>query len=127
MPAQQAPSGHSGGDQGEDLRLVPQQGEIRDRFAAVGEHHSQIDRDPPGSVTGAPWPKPTQRVCERARQASDIGEIGQQAGTGMADHPPAVGPRRRAWDATRWCARRKCLLAVVTEALDEPQRQFSLT
>lgn len=41
---QQAPSGRSGGDQGEDLCLVPQQGEIRDRFAAVGEHHRQIDR-----------------------------------------------------------------------------------
>lgn len=88
---QQAPGGQGGGDRTEDLRLVPQHGQVRYRLAAVGEHHCQIDRDPAEVVPGATRSKPAQRVRERAGQASDIGEIGQQPGSGMADHPAAVG------------------------------------
>lgn len=86
---QQAPDGGSGGDRAEHLRLVPQQGQVRYRLAAVGERHRKVDRDPPGSC---PVPsQPAQRVREHAGQASDIGEIGQQAGSGVADHPATVG------------------------------------
>jgi hypothetical protein len=88
---QQAPGGRGGGDRAEDLPLVPQQGQVRYRLAAVGEHHCQIDRDPAGVVPGATRSQPAQRARERAGQASDIDEIGQQAGSGMADHPAAIG------------------------------------
>ena len=42
-----------------------------------------------------------QRVGERAGQPGGIGEIGQQPGPGMADHPATVGRDDEAWDATR--------------------------
>lgn len=76
---------------GSNLCLVPQQGQVRYCFAAVGEHHRQIDRDPPGVVPGTARSQPAQPVRERAGQADAIGEIGQQAGSSMADHPAAVG------------------------------------
>ncbi len=88
---QQAPGGRGGGDRAEHLTLVTQQSQVRDRLAAVGEHHPQVDRDPPGIVAGAPWPQSAQRVGEGGGQADGIGEIGQQAGPGVADHSTTVG------------------------------------
>ncbi len=88
---QQAPGGRRGGDGAEHLRLVAQQGQVRYRIAAVGEHDREIDRDPDGIVPGATRSQPTECVREGAGQASDIGEIGQQAGSGVTGHPVTVG------------------------------------
>jgi hypothetical protein len=64
---------------------------VRYRLATVGEHHRQIDRDPPGAVPGATRPQLAQCVRERAGQAGDIGEMGQQAGSAVTDDPATVG------------------------------------
>lgn len=56
----QAPGGRRGGDGTEHLRLVAQQGQVRYRIAAVGEHDREIDRDPAGVMPGATRSQPTQ-------------------------------------------------------------------
>lgn len=75
----------------EHLRLVAQQGQVRCRLAAVGEHDREIDRDPAGAVPGATWSQSTQRVRAGSGQTSGVGEVGQQAGSRVADHPVTVG------------------------------------
>lgn len=61
------------------------------RLAAAGAHHRQIDRHPARIVAGAARPQPMQRTGEGAGQPRDIGEIGQQTGSGVADHSTTVG------------------------------------
>lgn len=42
-------------------------------------------------VSRTPWPQPAQHIVEGGGQAGGIGQIGQQAGAGVADHSMAVG------------------------------------
>jgi hypothetical protein len=88
---QQSPRGGIGRDRAEHLGLVAQQGQVGDRLPAVGQHHRQVHCDPAGGVTGAARSQMAQRVREGRGQASGIGEIGQQTGPGMTDHPATVG------------------------------------
>ncbi len=50
---QQAPGSRRGGHGAERIPLVAQQGRVRCRLTAFGEHHREIDRDPAGVVPGA--------------------------------------------------------------------------
>jgi len=88
---ERTPGGGCGGDRAEHLALVTQDSEVSDGLAAVGEHHGQVDRHPAGGVPRAARPQPTQRAGEGAGQPGDFGQIGQQTGSGMADHPATVG------------------------------------
>ncbi|QIK10200.1 hypothetical protein SLV14_007012 [Streptomyces sp. Je 1-4] len=51
----------------------------------------QVCCDPPRPVPGAARPQVARRVGEGRGQANGVGKIAQQAGSGMADHPRAVG------------------------------------
>jgi hypothetical protein len=59
-------------------------------LAAVGEHHRQVDRDPPWIVTGAARTQPSQNVAEGMRKAIALGEIGKQPRACVTDHPAPV-------------------------------------
>jgi hypothetical protein len=64
----------------------------RDRFAAVGQHHRHIHRDPARIMPALPLPHPGESLAERAGQTGRVREIGEQPGTGVVDHaPPAAG------------------------------------
>ena len=87
---EQPPGRRCRGDRAEHLALVPQHGQIRDRLAAVGEHHREIGGDPARVVAGAAWPKWPQRGGVRAGQPGGIGKIRQQPCPGVTDHPRTV-------------------------------------
>jgi hypothetical protein len=67
----------------------------RARSAVARLHSASITARSTATGPGSrPIPRghwPDRRVRGRAGQASDIGEIGQQAGSGMADRPATVG------------------------------------
>jgi hypothetical protein len=74
----------------EQLRLIAQYGQICDRLSAVGEHHRQIDRDPARIVPAIAAPQRLQCLAEPTGQPCDVGNVGQQPRTDMADHAATI-------------------------------------
>jgi len=78
----------------EQLRLIPQHRQIRDRLTAIGEHHGDIDGHPTRIMTGFPAPQRSQRLTETAGQARHVGDVGQQTGAGVPNDPFPVRHNR---------------------------------
>jgi hypothetical protein len=78
----QALRGRVRGERSEQLRLVAQHRQVRDRFTAVGEHHRQVHRDPGRVVHTAPLPQAAESLTVRTGQP--------------AEGRPAACPRRAA-------------------------------
>ena len=91
MPVQQPPRGRIRGHRPEQFRHPAQHRQVGDRLTAVGEHRGHVDRDPAPVMTTGPTPRHRKGFTEPAGQPGHIGDIGQQPGTGMADHTPTVG------------------------------------
>jgi hypothetical protein len=65
--------------------LVPQDRQVRDRLAAVSDHHRQVHRDPTRVMPTLPPPQPGQSLTERAGQP---GRIAAVALGDLQDHWP---------------------------------------
>jgi hypothetical protein len=91
---QQPPGGRIRGHLPEQVHLVAQHRQIRDRLATIGDHHRQIHRDPTGVVSTLPLPQPSDGLTEPTGQPGCIGDIGQQTGAGVAHHTPPIRAHR---------------------------------
>ena len=60
-------------------------------LTAVGEHHRQVHHDPARVVDTSALPQPGQSVAARAGQPGHLGDVGEEPGAGMTDHPAPVG------------------------------------
>jgi DNA-binding CsgD family transcriptional regulator len=88
---EQSPGRRCRGARAEDPCLVPQYGQIRDGFAAVGEHHGQVGGDPARIMSGPARPKRPESGGARGGQPRGIGKIRQQPCPGMPDDPQTIG------------------------------------
>lgn len=87
---QQPPCGGIRGHRAEQVRLVPQDRQVGDRFATISDHHGQIRRDPAWIMAALPLPQPGQGFAERSGQTSGVSDIGQQPGTSVSDHRTSI-------------------------------------
>src|SRR5918995_618595 len=78
------------GDLTEQRRLVTQHREIRDGFAAGGDHRRHIDQHLAPVMAPAPLLGRCHRHRQRLGQPQFVGQIRQQAGARMAHHVLAV-------------------------------------
>jgi len=85
------PTGFGGrGDRTEQIGLVTQHRQIRDRLATIGQHHREVDQHPGADhASNRALTKPAQCLPEGMGQTGDLGQIGQQPRPGMrGDTPP---------------------------------------
>ena len=68
----------------EQVRLIAQHRQIGDRFAAIGEHHRQIDQHPAAVMAPTTLLRRRHRRRQPLGQPELIGQIAQQARTRMA-------------------------------------------
>ena len=87
---QDSPSGGVRGDRAEQVGLIPQHGQVRDRLAPVGQHHGQVDRDPAPVMATLTTSQARQGIAELAGQPGRVSNVGQQPRSNMADDTPTI-------------------------------------
>jgi len=88
---QDPPRRRGRGHRPEQVRLVPQHRQIRDRLTAIGQQHREIGQHPTRSMRRTPPPMSARRLVEHLRQPDRRGHIGQQPGPDMRHHTGPVG------------------------------------
>jgi hypothetical protein len=84
------PRGRNRRDLAEQVRLITQHREVRDRFAAIGEHHRQIDQHLTAIMTTAALLRRPHRHRQPLGQAERVSQIAQHASARVAHDVLAV-------------------------------------
>ena len=90
-PVDSPPRGRFGGDLPEQLGLVPQRRQVRQRVPTIGDHHRQIGQHPPRRMPRRRHPVGVQqRLGPAPGQAGVHRQLPQQQRTGPRHQPDAI-------------------------------------